>query len=140
MFSFEVKGKEYTIKYGYGVLRKTDLIDRVVNLGNTKVEDGHAFQNMISTVSELLLCGLQKYHKDEFGYTGDKGKAVALEKVDELMDAYDEEGTEENPQNCYTLFEKLQEELMANGFLLGTQKKAQEIESQQDNVVPLAKD
>ena len=30
MFSFDVNGKEYKVRFGYGVLCGTDLIDRIV--------------------------------------------------------------------------------------------------------------
>lgn len=116
MFSFDVNGKEYKVRFGYRVLCSTNLIDRVVNIAQQK-DDGHAFQNMISTVAELLLAGLQKSHRDEFGYETDSEKKVALDKVYDMLDAYEDESTEENPQDGYTMFEKLQEELMNNGFL-----------------------
>lgn len=131
MFSFTVSGKEYKVRFGYGVLCKTNLIDRVVNLSNQKDEE-HAFQNMMATVAELLLAGLQKKHKDEFAYETDLEKKTALEKIYDLMDDYEDEGTEENPQDGYTLFEMLQKELMANGFLSRITSKVEEAVAEQN--------
>lgn len=131
MFSFTVSGKEYKVRFGYGVLCKTNLIDRVVNLSNQKDEE-HAFQNMMTTVAELLLSGLQKKHRDEFGYETDSEKKAVLEKIYDLMDDYEDESTEENPQDGYTLFEMLQKELMANGFLSKITNKAEEVAEKQN--------
>lgn len=116
MFSFKVRDKEYKVRFGYRVLCRTNLIDRVVNITRQKDEE-HAFQNMISTVAELLLAGLQKSHRDEFGYETDAEKDAALERIYDMLDAYEDESTEESPQDGFAMFEKLQEELMKNGFL-----------------------
>lgn len=122
MFLFEVGGKKYKVRFGYRVLSKTNLIDKVINITNQK-DSEHAFQNMISTVSELLLAGLQKSHSDEFGYESDNEKKEKMEKIYDLLDQYEDEGTKENQQNGYTMFENLQEELMRNGFLSQLSKK-----------------
>lgn len=116
MFSFNVDGKEYKVKYGYGVLANTDLIDRISSLG-TQESGSEVFKNMIETLGELILVGLQKYHKDEFGYDTDSEKEEVLSKVYDILDEYEDESTEEEEKNCYTLFEKATEELMNNGFL-----------------------
>ena len=50
MFSFSVGNKEYKVRFGYRVLCKTDLIDRVVSLTNQKNGD-HAVQYMMNTVA-----------------------------------------------------------------------------------------
>lgn len=134
MFSFTVSGKEYKVRFGYGVLCKTNLIDRVVNLSNQKDEE-HAFQNMMCTVAELVLAGLQKKHKDEFGYETENEKNAVLEKVYDLMDDYEDESTEENPQDCYTLFEMLQSELEKNGFLSKITKMGEEAAKKQNATV-----
>lgn len=136
MFSFRVSDKEYKVRFGYGVLCKTDLIDRVANLSNQKDEE-HAFQNMMTTVAELLLAGLQKKHSDEFGYETDLEKKDVLEKVYDLMDDYEDESTEERPQDGYTLFEMLQKELMANGFLSKITREVGKVaEKQNATVIP----
>lgn len=130
MFSFTVNGKEYKVKYGYGVLCNSDLIDKVTAIGSD-----NSFKGAMKTVAELILAGLQKCHKDEFGYESESEEEVALNKVYDLLDEYEEESTEENPQNGYTLFEKCNEELMKNGFLSQMRKNAEENAKTQDATV-----
>lgn len=120
MFSFKAGGKEYKIKYGYRVLCDSNLIDKVASIG-TEV---NSFNGAMKTVAELILAGLQKYHKDEFGYDTEIEEEAAINKVYDLMDEYEDESSEENVQNAYTLFEKCNDELMKNGFLLQMQKNA----------------
>lgn len=77
---------------------------------------------MLKLVAELLLAGLQKKQPD-FRYETEAEKKEALNKVYDLMDDYEDESTDENPQNGYVLFEKLQKELFKNGFLSALQKE-----------------
>lgn len=136
MFSFKVNDKEYKVRFGYRVLCRTNLIDRVVNITRQKDEE-HAFQNMMATVAELLLAGLQKSHRDEFGYETDSEKEAVLDKIYNLLDEYEDESTEENPQDGYIMFEKLQEELMRNGFLSKIAKGiAEEAEKRDATKIP----
>ena len=127
MFSFQVNGKEYKVKFGYRVLCETNLIDELSN--GTKEDE---FNKLISILPELLLAGLQKKHFDEFGYETELEKKAALQKVYDLLDDYEEESTEVEVKNGFVLFEKLQKELMANGFLSGMTKKQMELAEQQD--------
>ena len=131
MFSFTVNGKEYKVKYGYRVLCNSDLIDKVTSIG----QENNGFKGAMKTVAELILAGLQKCHKDEFGYETESEEETALAKVYDLMDEYEEESTEENPQSGYTLFEKCNEELMKNGFLSQMRKNAEENAKVQDATV-----
>ena len=128
MFSFKVGDKEYKVKYGYRVLCNSNLIDKVTSIGN----DNNSFKGAMKTVAELILAGLQKYHKDEFGYDTESEEEAAINKVYDLMDEYEEESTEENAQNAYTLFERCNEELMKNGFLSQMQKNASDNAVEQD--------
>lgn len=130
MFSFNVNGKEYKVKFGYGVLCETNLIDELSN--GTKEEE---FNKLISILPELLLAGLQKKHFDEFGYETESEKKIALRKVYDLLDDYEEESTEEDAKNGFMLFEKLQKDLMSNGFLSGMTKKQEELAKQQDATI-----
>lgn len=130
MFSFNVNGKEYKVKFGYGVLCETNLIDELSN--GTKEEK---FNKLISILPELLLAGLQKKHFDEFGYETESEKKIALRKVYDLLDDYEEESTEEDAKNGFMLFEKLQKDLMSNGFLSGMTKKQEELAKQQDATI-----
>ena len=131
MFSFKVGDKEYKVKYGYGVLCNSDLIDKVTAIG----QENNGFKGAMKTVAELILAGLQKCHKDEFGYETESEEETALAKVYDLMDEYEEESTEENPKNGYTLFEKCNEELMKNGFLSEMPNRAAENAQEQDATV-----
>lgn len=135
MFSFKVNGKEYKVRFGYRVLCKTNLIDRVVNISKHDDKD-HAFQNMISIVAELLLAGLQKSHRDEFGYDSESEKEAALDKVYDMLDTYEDESTEENPQDAYSMFNELQKELMSNGFLLKMTQEAKIIAEKNATKIP----
>lgn len=130
MFSFKVKDKEYKVKYGYGVLCNSDLIDKVTSIG-----ENNSFKDAMKTVVELILAGLQKCHKDEFGYETENEEEIALGKVYDLLDEYEDESTEENPKSGYDLFEKCQEELMKNGFLSQMRKNAKENAKEQDATV-----
>lgn len=114
MFSFNVNGKEYKIKFGYGVLSQTDILTRIGNAN--KAEDAGS---VIALLPELILAGLQKKHKADFGYETESEKEIAYAKVCDLLDDYEDESTEENPQTGYTLFLKAQSELEKNGFLSG---------------------
>ena len=120
MLKISVNNKEYRIRFGYKVLCDSDLIDRVMNVfsGGNKVVDA---KSTLDIVAEMLLAGLQKYHSDEFGYDS-LGRDKAKEKVYDLMDDYEDESTEENPKDCFDLFQMIQDELFENGFF----KRAQE--------------
>lgn len=131
MFSLKIGDKDYAIQFGYGVLGKTNLIDRVTNMVRVK-DESTPLRNMIYVMGELLLAGLQKHHKKEFGYLTDSEKDEKMDKVFDLIDQYESEGTEENPQDGYILFEKLQTELEQNGFLSEMTKSLAEAAEQQN--------
>ena len=114
MFSFSVNDKTYKVKFGYGVLSQSDILTKVATMGNI-----NNTKDMIAMLPELILTGLQRKHKDEFGYETEEEKRVAYEKVCDLLDDYEDESTEENPKNGYILFEKASKELENNGFLSG---------------------
>lgn len=114
MFSFSVNDKTYKVKFGYGVLSQSDILTKVAAMGNINNP-----KDMIAMLPELILAGLQRKHKDEFGYETEEEKKVAYDKVCDLLDDYEDESTEENPKNGYILFEKASKELENNGFLSG---------------------
>lgn len=126
MFSFSVNDKTYKVKFGYGVLTQSDILTQVSSMGAiTNPKD------MIKMLPELILAGLQRKHKDEFGYETEEEKKVAYEKVCDLLDDYEDESTEENPQNGFILFEKASQELEKNGFLSGMVKAMEKVEKEQ---------
>lgn len=135
MLKIEIGKKDYKLRFGYGVLSKTDLLKRVQEIGADMKRDD-AFQRMLQTVSELFLAGAQKYHSDELGYDTDEEKQKQLDKVYDLLDTYEEESTEDNPQDGFILFAKMQEELMRNGFLSGLMRvSAEETAKKQDATI-----
>ena len=126
MFSFSANGKTYKVKFGYGVLTQSDILAQVSSMGAINNP-----KDMIQMLPELILAGLQRKHKDEFGYETEEEKKAAYEKVCDLLDDYEDESTEENPQNGFTLFEKASKELEKNGFLSGMLKAMEEAEKNQ---------
>ena len=126
MFSFSANGKTYKVKFGYGVLTQSDILTQVSSMGAINNP-----KDMIKMLPELILVGLQKKHKDEFGYE----KKIAYDKVCDLLDEYEDDSTEENPQNGFILFEKASQELEKNGFLSGM-VKAMEEKSEEEKKLP----
>lgn len=114
MVTFNVHGKEYKVVFGYGLLTKTDVLDKVQGITDGKER---SLQKMISLLPELLLAGLQKKHKEEFGYESDSEKEAALDKVCDLLDDYEDEGTEENPKSGFDLYQLLDKELEKMVFI-----------------------
>lgn len=115
----KLNGKDYTLEYGYGVTVRTNLVEKVIALTDmftdeTKVNDPKSISYMISSLGELVLVGLQKKHRDEFGfnYETDEGKAEKLDLVYDMLDDYFDDGGE-----FVELFETVQNELLNNGFL-----------------------
>jgi len=125
MFSFSANGKTYKVKFGYGVLTQSDILTQVSSMGAINNP-----KDMIKMLPELILVGLQKKHKDEFGYETEEEKKIAYDKVCDLLDDY-----EENPHNGFTLFEKASQELEKNGFLSGM-VKAMEEKSEEEKKLP----
>lgn len=130
MFSFSANGKTYKVKFGYGVLTQSDILTQVSSMGAINNP-----KDMIKMLPELILVGLQKKHKDEFGYETEEEKRIAYDKVCDLLDDYEDDSTEENPHNGFTLFEKASQELEKNGFLSGM-VKAMEEKSEEEKKLP----
>jgi hypothetical protein len=129
MITLKVNGKDYKLVFGYGALLKTDILDRIQN------SNKEGLKGAISLLPELLLVGLQKRHKDEFGWETESEKEVALDKVYDLLDEYESESTEDNPQDGFMLLQQMNDELGKNGFLSRIMKIA-EAESQNATKIP----
>lgn len=129
MITLKVNNKEYKLAFGYGALLKTDILDRIQN------SNKEGLKGAISLLPELLLVGLQKRHKDEFGWETESEKEVALDKIYDLLDEYENESTEDNPQDGFTLLQQMNDELGKNGFLSRIMKMA-EAESQNATKIP----
>lgn len=129
MITLKVNNKEYKLVFGYGSLLKTDILDRIQN------SNKEGLKGAISLLPELLLVGLQKRHKDEFGWETESEKEVALDKIYDLLDEYESESTEDNPQDGFTLLQQMNDELGKNGFLSRIMKMA-EAENQNTTKIP----
>lgn len=112
-----IKDTNYKIKYGYLVTSKSEIVPRVVDtmekLGSEKA-DSTFITDLMSTVADMLLYGLQKAHADEFGFNfiNKNGYEEKYAKVCDLLDDYIESGGK-----ILDLFNLLAEELMNKGFL-----------------------
>ena len=137
MVTFNVNGKEYKVVFGYGLLAKSDVLDKIQGISGGEEK---SLQKMISILPELLLAGLQKKHKDEFGYETDSEKEAAFQKVCNLLDDYEEESTKENPKNGFDLYKALDTELEKNGFLSGLLNTVAEIQAQEKNATKIPQD
>ena len=118
--------KEYQIQFGYIVTAKSGIIGKIANI--EKMMNGEMtpeeIDKFLMFIPESVLVGLQKFHRDEFGYdyNTDEGKDVALDKVGSLVDDYfDREDADFNK-----LLDTLTEELMNNSFLSKLFREEQE--------------
>lgn len=137
MVTFNVHGKEYKVVFGYGLLTQSDVLDKVQEITSGQERN---LQKLISILPELLLAGLQKKHKDEFGYETESERAVAFQKVCDLLDDYEDEGTEENPKSGFDLYQLLDKELEKNGFLSGLLNAVAEAQAVEKNATKLPQD
>lgn len=139
MYLFRVGGNTYRVKFGYGALCRTDIIDKLLRSSQFNNDDpGKSIKNIISLLPEMLLEGLQSKHKDQFGYDTQEEREEKLELVCEMLDDYEEEHEDdETPLNGYTLFADLQKELERNGFLSQISRDTQSTaENQNATVIP----
>lgn len=113
MTTLLIGNKKLNIKYGYAATIKSGIIAELMGMADVG-EDMGAIEKLLMFLPKLLLVGLQKNHKDEYGCDFDSKESVesAMEKAYDLIDDYFE-----NDGNLQSLFEALQSELMDNGFL-----------------------
>ena len=141
MYEFKVNDKVYKVRYGYGVLYQSDLIDRVLTASTGKADDAAgAIKNLIGLTGELLLAGLQKKHSDEFGYDPDSPseRKDMISKACDLIDDYEDEHRGVDDKNGFTLFNDLQKELENNGFLSQISRMGMETAAEQNaTVIPM---
>lgn len=139
MYLFRVGGNTYKIAFGYGVLYKSDLIDRVIGATQQNAEHpAETIKNLIGLTAEMLLEGLQKKHKDQFGYETDEERESRIIEICDMLDEYEDEHAEdETPLNGFTLFADLQKEMERNGFLSQINRTAETAVAEQNaTVVP----
>lgn len=107
-------GKEYTIKFGYKAVVESKIIQKLVALETGNTTELEAVDKILGFLPELLLVGLQKFHKDEFGFVNEDEKKDQLDKVFDLLDDYFED---ENGGDFKDLYQGLSKELEDNSFL-----------------------
>ena len=139
MYEFKVGGNTYQVRFSYGVLYKTDIMDRVLSGSeNNKERPADTLKNLIGLTAELLLAGLQKRHKDEFGYETEEQRENQIIKVCDLIDDYEDEHTDDDgnrDKDGFTLFADLQGELEKNGFLSHITRMASQTAAEQNATV-----
>lgn len=134
----EIKGKKYNLKFGYRSLYKTGILKKLQgaqDIFSKKSKDGpfEKVEKLMDVTAEAFLIGLQKYHKEEFGYTTDEEKDYMIDKVCDLFDDMEENDDE---LGILEIFAMINDELVEQGFL-GKLVKTQEILNQQEmKVIP----
>ena len=128
MTKVKIGKAEYSIYYAMQPTVQSGILKRLAKVDTDTDFDAEKLEDMLSTMTELLLIGLQKFHSDKFGYntlTGE-GKEEALAKAYDLMDdiAMSEDDGKENPY--FDLYNKLQTELLENGFFAKMFRQEQE--------------
>lgn len=144
----KVNDKQYKLKFGYaslyrtGILRKLQdsqsIFEKDENKDKDEDKDGVTFdkiEKLMSVTAEAFLIGLQKYHKDEFGYETESEREKMIDKV---CDLFDDLADEDETIGVMEIFTMINEELVEQGFLARLFKSAQEIVSQEDaTVIPM---
>lgn len=121
---FKVNKKSYNIFFAFEPTLKARILSRMAKMS---VEISNAenqlekIEDMLLFLPEVILVGLQKHHADEFGYDLDtkEGFEEQKEKVFSLVSEYFDDGE----VDCIDFFNKIQEEMMSEGFLKKTFKK-----------------
>ena len=140
MYIFKIHGKEYKVRFTYRMICKDDLLDKISGMDLENMDARAIVDKLTTTTAELLLAGLQKYHKDEFGYDNDEEKAQRIDQMLDLFDDYEDESTEEHEQSAASLYRDLQSELEKNGFLSTMLKAATEAETMEQTAETVKKD
>lgn len=123
MLEIKLSGKPYQIKFVYTPVVKSGILKKLAQMGSS--EDGlENIDSIMNILPELILVGLQKDYKKEFGYVYDTnaGKAEKLAKVYDALDDY----FNDEDADFMALFESLQNELLENSFLSKMFHQAQE--------------
>lgn len=117
-----MKFMNYEIKFGIEATTKSGILKKIKEIQQSSDDEAQQssddfvdeIEMILNMLPEFLLVGLQKRHKDEFGYdyNTNKGKEEATAKVCELIDEY----TDQEDSSIRELFEELIKEVMQNGF------------------------
>jgi len=128
MTKIKIGKNEYSIYFAMQPTVQSGIVSKLAALETRKDWGVENFGDFLAILTELLLVGLQKNHKDEFGYnylTGE-GKDEALSKTFDLMDQFAEDT--DSDYDYTDLFADLNEELLENGFFKKLFQKEQENE------------
>lgn len=147
MYALKVNGNTYKVAYSYRTLVSSDILDRIQDVLGDAEEGETVFskmKEMLKFVPELLLYGLQKNHKEQFGFETEEEKAAQLDRVYDLIDDYeDEHSTDEVDEgemkpDAFTIFTELMLELESKGFLARLSAQADESAEKVDaTVIPM---
>lgn len=117
-----MKFMNYEIKFGIEATTKSGILKKIKEIQQSSDDEAQQpsddfvdeIEMILNMLPEFLLVGLQKRHKDEFGYdyNTNEGKEEAKTKVCELIDEY----TDQEDSSIKELFEELLKEVMQNGF------------------------
>lgn len=132
MKTIKIGEKEYKIQFGYiataksGIIRDLVNIERMIGDGESAIEN---LDKILMFIPELMLVGLQKFHREEFGYNYDtkEGKDEAFEKASQLVDDY----FDGEDADFKELFNSLEDELLHNGFLSSMFREEQESQNKE---------
>lgn len=129
MKTIKAGNREYQIQYGYLATVKSKIIKDLAQL-NTDGNEFDTLDTFLTMLPKLLLVGLQKFHKDEYGcdFLNNTSVARATEKVGALLDEY----FDSSDSDVQDLFMLLQDELVANGFLSKSVRRNQQDAAQQE--------
>lgn len=113
MLNLKLGKKEYKIKYAYEPTVRSGLIKKLAGMHSD--DNLEYIDATMKILPELILIGLQKFHKAEFGYMYDTnaGKEEKLSKVYALLEDY----FDEEDSDFMNLYDSLQNELLENSFL-----------------------
>lgn len=114
MTKVKIGKKEYKIYFAMEPTVKSGILSKMARLQDAEMDIDN-IGNLLGIMTELLLVGLQKFHREEFGYKYDseEEKDAAMSKAYSLMD----EIADSNDEMDYIgLYNKLQAELLENGF------------------------
>ena len=126
MMELTLAGKPYQIKFAYTPVVKSGILKKLASMTNGDEAGAglDSIDKIMNILPELILVGLQKNHKKDFGYVYDTnaGKAEKLSKVYDALDDY----FESDDADFMELFKSLQDELLENSFLSKMFREAQE--------------
>ena len=117
MLNLKLGNKELKVKFAYEATVRSGIIKKMVAMDKSTDPDDNldSIQEVLELIPEMLLVGVQKYHREEYKYdyeTGD-GKEENLSKMYELLDDY----FDQEDSDFMQLLSSLRGEMLKDGFL-----------------------